>query len=83
LKLSSFFVRSFLLPCSAPLNDPPFTPVVHTRVGMSPFLTVLFLTSDTDGGSILTSKIYRQLCSPTVSSSSLYPSLSPIKWTEL
>ncbi|KAG1421595.1 hypothetical protein G6F58_003688 [Rhizopus delemar] len=31
LKLSSFFVRTFLLPCSAPLNDPPFTPVVHTR----------------------------------------------------
>jgi hypothetical protein len=69
--------------CSAPLIDPPFTPVVHTRVDMSPFLTVLSLTSDTDGGSILTSKIYRRLCSPTVSSSSLYPSLPSTKWTEL
>ncbi|KAG0911515.1 hypothetical protein G6F33_006921 [Rhizopus arrhizus] len=37
----------------------------------------------TDGSSILTSKIYRQLCSPTVSSSSLYPFLPSIKWTEL
>ncbi|KAG0755158.1 hypothetical protein G6F16_013333 [Rhizopus arrhizus] len=50
---------------------------------MSPFLTVLSLTSNTDGGSILTSKIYRRLCSPTVSSSSLYPSLPSTKWTEL
>ncbi|KAG0770501.1 hypothetical protein G6F26_000351 [Rhizopus arrhizus] len=72
LKLSSFFVRTFLLPCSAPLNDPPFTPVVHTRVDMSSFLTILSLTSDTDGGSILTSKIYRRLCNPIISSSSLY-----------
>ncbi|KAG0821536.1 hypothetical protein G6F18_012154 [Rhizopus arrhizus] len=83
LKLSSFFVRTFLLPCSAPLIDPPFTPVVHTRVDMSPFLAVLSLTSDTNCGSILTSKIYRRLCSPTVSSSSLYPSLPSTKWTEL
>ncbi|KAG1128623.1 hypothetical protein G6F42_005801 [Rhizopus arrhizus] len=83
LKLSSFFVRIFLLPCSAPLIDPPFTPVVHIRVDMPPFLAVLFLTSDTEGGSILTSKIYRRLYSPTVSSSSLYPSLPSTKWTGL
>jgi hypothetical protein len=79
LKLSSFFVRTFLLPCSAPLIDLPFAPVVHTRVDMSPFLAVLSLTSDADGGSILTSKIYRRLCSPTVSSSSFYPSLPSTK----
>jgi hypothetical protein len=74
MKLYSFFVRAFLRPSSS------FIPVAHTHIDMSPFLVALSSTPKPSDQLRLTSKRYRRLCSPLLSSSSLYPDLPPTKW---
>ncbi|EIE77754.1 hypothetical protein RO3G_02458 [Rhizopus delemar RA 99-880] len=74
MKLYPFFVRAFLRPSSS------FIPVAHTHIDMSPFLVALSLTPKPGDQLRLTSKRYRRLCSPPVSSSTLYPDLPPSKW---
>ncbi|KAG1275922.1 hypothetical protein G6F66_012672 [Rhizopus arrhizus] len=71
MKLYSFFVRAFLHPSSS------FIPVAHTHIDMSPFLVALSLTPKPGDQLRLTSKRYRHLCSPLLSSSTLYPDIPP------
>ncbi|KAG0751940.1 hypothetical protein G6F24_013910 [Rhizopus arrhizus] len=73
MKPYSFFVRASLRPSSS------FTPVSHTHIDMSSFLVALSLTPKPGDQLRLTSKWYRRLCSPLLSSSTLYPVLPPLQ----